>query len=185
MVPNERRATKSDAVTGGTRRAGPLFPPCGVAARLCGWATLRSRRLVWQKNRPRRAPLHSGNRPKYAVAWSNAMFRKTGTCMQDVPCKAATGFCVPIMGITTRPYPVSRHPQVSEPGCPEHSARSLFCPSTHRTAACRVVISFVATAYHDYYDRSSPVRSPDRCISPGSHIRMFGHPTRSDAGGAR
>ena len=63
MVPNERRATKSDAVPGGTRRAGPVFLPCGVAARLCGWATLRSRRLAWQENRPRRAPLHSGNRP--------------------------------------------------------------------------------------------------------------------------
>ena len=37
---------------------------------------------------------------KYAVARSNAMFRKMGTCMQDFPCKTAAGFCVRLYGHT-------------------------------------------------------------------------------------
>ena len=62
-VPNERRATPSGVVTGSTLRAGPVFPPGGVAARLCAPATRRSRRLASQENRPGRAASHSVNTP--------------------------------------------------------------------------------------------------------------------------
>ena len=64
VIPNERRATPGGVVTGSTLRAGPVLPPGGVAARLSGLATRRSRRLAGQQNRPGRAASHSVNTPQ-------------------------------------------------------------------------------------------------------------------------